>query len=103
MKKKISQILAMLLLAVLFSSCATVLGGRITACQRTIPAPGQPSREIRGAALIADIVLFWPGAIIDFATGAIYRPCDGNYHSYDYHLRNGNQYSHRERYHVNRD
>jgi hypothetical protein len=29
---------------------------------------------VRGAALIADVILFWPGAIIDFATGAIYRP-----------------------------
>ncbi len=24
--------------------------------------------------LIADIVLFWPGAIVDFATNAIYKP-----------------------------
>lgn len=89
MKKKISRILVLLLLVATLSSCATLLGGRITACQRTIPAPGQPSREIRGAALVADVVLFWPGAIIDFATGAIYRPCD-NYHSYNFHHRNEN-------------
>jgi hypothetical protein len=25
-------------------------------------------------ALIADILLFWPGTIVDFATGAIYKP-----------------------------
>jgi len=25
-------------------------------------------------ALIADIILFWPGTIVDFATGAIYKP-----------------------------
>ncbi len=24
--------------------------------------------------LIADIVLFWPGTIVDFATNAIYKP-----------------------------
>jgi len=24
--------------------------------------------------LIADIILFWPGTIVDFATGAIYKP-----------------------------
>lgn len=57
------------------SSCATVFGGRVTDCQRTKPVTGEPSREIRVAALILDIVLFWPGAIVDFATGAIYKPC----------------------------
>jgi hypothetical protein len=56
------------------SSCATVLGGRVTEYQRTKPAPGQPQREIRAGALIADVLFFWPGAIIDFVTGAIYRP-----------------------------
>jgi hypothetical protein len=25
-------------------------------------------------AFIADILLFWPGTIVDFATGAIYKP-----------------------------
>jgi hypothetical protein len=29
------------------------------------------------AALVFDILLWWPGAVIDFATGAIYRPCSG--------------------------
>jgi len=56
------------------SSCATVLGGRVTECQRTKPKTGQPSREIRAGALIADIFLglVWVG--VDFATGAIYKP-----------------------------
>jgi hypothetical protein len=25
--------------------------------------------------MVADILLFWPGLIVDFATGAIYKPC----------------------------
>lgn len=54
------------------SSCATILGGPITNYQRTKPM--SHPREIRTGALIADILLFWPGAIVDFATGAIYKP-----------------------------
>ena len=61
---------------ILFSSCAMVLGGEVSDCQRTKPAAGKPSRAIRGAALIADIILFFPGAIVDFVTGAIYKPCE---------------------------
>ncbi len=57
------------------TGCATLFGGSITQCQRSKPQAGQPQREIRVEALILDIVLFWPGAIVDFATGAIYRPC----------------------------
>lgn len=76
MKKVIKSALAVVLVAVMLSGCATILGGPVSDCQRTKPAPGQPAREIRAAALIADILLFWPGAIVDFATGAIYKPCD---------------------------
>lgn len=76
MKKSKIQILAFLfLLIVVLPSCATILGGPVSACQRTKPATGQPAREIRAGALIADILLFWPGAIVDFATSAIYKPC----------------------------
>ena len=56
------------------SSCATVLGGPITESQTTRPAPGEPQRKVRVGALAADLLLFWPGAVIDFATGAIYKP-----------------------------
>ncbi|MDF7810640.1 hypothetical protein [Hymenobacter sp. YC55] len=56
------------------SSCATLFGGRVTAYQKTPPAPGQPSREIRVGALVADVILFWPSLAVDFATGAIYKP-----------------------------
>lgn len=74
MKKSILKSVVALALVASMSSCATVLGGRVTEYQRTKPAPGQPAREVRGVALIADVILFWPGAIIDFVTGAIYRP-----------------------------
>jgi len=69
--------LSVLLIAVVcFSSCATVFGGKVSSCQRTKPATGEPSRQVRVGALIADVILFLPGAIVDFATGAIYKPCE---------------------------
>ena len=74
MKKSLFKSFVALALLASMSSCATVLGGRVTEYQRTKPAPGKPAREIRSAALIADVLLFWPGAIVDFVTGAIYRP-----------------------------
>ncbi|TDO01266.1 hypothetical protein [Sunxiuqinia elliptica] len=78
MKKKLSVKLAIALIAAItiLPSCATVFGGPVSECQRTKPSPGEPTREIRAVALIADILLFWPGAIVDFATGAIYKPCN---------------------------
>ena len=76
MKKILLRVSALVLIVASLSSCATVFGGQVSACQRTKPAPGQPAREIRAGALIADIVLFLPGTIVDFATGAIYKPCD---------------------------
>lgn len=76
MKKKFFNAVAFVLILVTLSSCATVFGGRVSECQRTKPAPGEPARAIRGGALVADLLLFWPGAIVDFATGAIYKPCD---------------------------
>ncbi len=76
MKKNVERVLGMLIIAATLSSCATVFGGKVSECQRTKPAEGQPARAIRAGALVADILLFWPGAIVDFATGAIYKPCD---------------------------
>ena len=72
--KKIAKLLSVLMIAITLSSCATVFGGKITDYQKTKPAAGQPQRSVRVAALICDIFLFWPGAVIDFATGAIYKP-----------------------------
>ena len=74
MKKSLTRSLLAIAILASMSSCATVFGGRVTEYQRTKPAPGQPQREIRAGALIADVVLFWPGAVVDFITGAIYRP-----------------------------
>lgn len=73
--KTVLKIASMLLIVACLSSCATVFGGRVSECQRTKPETGQPTREIRAGALIADVLLFWPGAVVDFATGAIYKPC----------------------------
>jgi len=66
-----------LLCAILMSStsCATIFGGQVSACQRTRPAAGEPARPIRVGALVLDILIFWPGAIVDFADNAIYKPC----------------------------
>ena len=75
MKKKIFNGLAIIMIALTLSSCATVFGGSVTQCQRTKPTAGEPARQVRAVALIADVILFWPGAIVDFATGAIYKPC----------------------------
>jgi hypothetical protein len=75
MKKKFLKLTA-ILLVFSFTSCATVFGGKVTECQKTKPAAGQPQRDVRVGALVANILLFWPGAIIDFATGAIYKPCN---------------------------
>lgn len=74
MKKSLTRSLLAIAILASMSSCATVFGGRVTEYQRTRPAPGQPQREVRVGALIADVILFWSGAIVDFATGAIYRP-----------------------------
>ena len=76
MKKNLLSVLAIILSASILSSCATVFGGKVTTCQRTKPAQGQPARAVRPVPLVANILLFWPGVIVDFATGAAYKPCD---------------------------
>ena len=74
--KKITQLLLVIMIAnILLTSCATVFGGKVSQCQRTKPTAGAPARKIRAGAMIADILLFWPGLIVDFATAAIYKPC----------------------------
>jgi hypothetical protein len=74
MKINIFKKLMAIILLVSMSSCATVFGGPRTSYQKIKPAPGKPDRELRVGALILDIFLFWPGAIIDFSNGAIYKP-----------------------------
>lgn len=74
MKKAISLIL----LSTLFlSSCATVFGGRITECQRHKPKEVNKKRKIRPTAFVFDILIgYGIGLAIDFANGAIYKPCE---------------------------
>lgn len=73
MKKRLNYLSAFFLVCLL-SSCATVFGGKVTTAQRTKPKEGEPARKVRPVALVADVLLFWPGLIVDFATGAIYKP-----------------------------
>ncbi|NNE32054.1 MAG: hypothetical protein HKN40_06765 [Winogradskyella sp.] len=68
------KVLAIGLMMLILNSCATVFGGPVTPYQKRKPAPGESQRDVRVVALIADIILFAPGLIVDFATGAIYRP-----------------------------
>jgi len=79
MKKIKTKILAFLfLLLIILPSCATVIyhSEGIGQCQKTKPAKGQPAREIRVLALVADILWCAPVFIpIDFITRAIYKPC----------------------------
>ena len=72
--KKVKSIITVGIIALMTSSCATVIGGKVTTQQRTIPKDGEEQREVRVGALIVDVVIFWPLAIVDFATGAIYKP-----------------------------
>jgi len=73
MRQKLSY-LSVFFLACLLSGCATVFGGKVTTAQRTKPKEGEAKRQVRPVAVIADALLFWPGLIVDFATGAIYKP-----------------------------
>ena len=65
------------LLVVLFqtTSCATFTGGQVNTYQLNKPRPGGPRREIRVAPFVCDIFFMaGVGLIVDFSTGAIYRP-----------------------------
>jgi hypothetical protein len=74
MKKYILS-LCLLVVLIQVTSCATIVGGQVTESQRTKPLPGEPARQIKMGALIADIFFFSGfGLVIDFATGAIYKP-----------------------------
>mgnify|MGYP000194344702 CR=1 FL=1 len=72
--KKVTKIVAIGIIALTMTNCATVFGGKVSSYQKTKPLPGEQQRPVRVGALIADIILFWPGTIVDFATGAIYKP-----------------------------
>lgn len=72
--KKVTKIIAIVLIALTMTNCATIFGGRVSSYQKTKPADGEEQRSVRVVALIADIILFAPSLIVDFATGAIYKP-----------------------------
>jgi PBP1b-binding outer membrane lipoprotein LpoB len=76
---KVKGYALILLAALMLNSCATILvAGKADECQRTKPAPGQPQREVRVGYLILDILLLGlPFTIVDFATGEIYKNCQG--------------------------
>ncbi len=62
--------------------CATLFGGRVTECQKTKPAPGEAHRKIKPGAFTVDFIIGLATLeiplMIDFATSAIYQPCDNN-------------------------
>lgn len=72
--RKMKKLLAIGFIAIMLSSCATLFGGKVSAYQKTKPGPGEQQRDVRVVALIADIIIFAPALIVDFATGAIYKP-----------------------------
>lgn len=72
--KRLKNLIALVFVTLMLSSCATLFGGPVTTHQKTKPGPGEPQRDVRVVALIADIILFAPSLVVDFATGAIYKP-----------------------------
>lgn len=56
------------------SSCATILGGQKTDHQANKPECGEPRRQVRVGFVVANLLLFPPGLLIDFATEKIYKP-----------------------------
>ena len=56
------------------TNCATVFGGKVRASQKRKPVPREQHRQVRPWYMVADIILFLSGLIVDFATGAIYKP-----------------------------
>ena len=72
--KKIINGIAIGVAVLMMTSCATLFGGPVTEHQKRKPGPGEQQRDVRVVALVADIILFAPALIVDFATGAIYKP-----------------------------
>ena len=68
------KVIFLSLVVLSFSSCATVLGGQKTDHQRNKAQCGEPRRQLRVGMIVADLLFFPPGLIIDFATKKIYKP-----------------------------
>jgi hypothetical protein len=68
---------ALVLACFILESCATIFCGKISTCQKTKPTAGEPHRQLRVVPFILDsFTTFFVGLIVDFETGAIYKPCD---------------------------
>ena len=77
MKHNFNKAAVGLIVCVLLNSCATILGGRISASQQTKPKRGETKRQIKVGYFIADIICLAIPLAIDFGTGAIYKPSRG--------------------------
>ncbi len=78
-------LLCTIVLLLEMSSCATIVGGQVTDSQRRKPLPGEQARQIKVGALVADALFFGGlGILIDFATGAIYKPVEKSTSSNNY-------------------
>jgi hypothetical protein len=71
--KKTINLAILIFMSVLLTNCATLFGGAVTESQKLKPRPGEAQRKVRIGYLIADLI-FWPALIVDFSTGAIYKP-----------------------------
>ena len=67
-------ILCLASMTIFSTSCATILGGKVSDQQRTKPTAGKPARKLRVVAFVADVCFGLVPVIVDFATGAIYKP-----------------------------
>ena len=75
MKKIITGLMLVITMAYM-SSCATILGGKISECQKTTPRAGDSKRKVNVGWLLTDIIFAAPIALlVDFSTGAIYHNC----------------------------
>ncbi len=77
MQSTIKTLSIALLLGVCFfgTSCATVLGGKVTTCQAVKPKEGTEPRQVRIGYLIVDVLFGLVPIGVDFLTNAIYKPC----------------------------
>ena len=76
--KKVAVLFCALVLMFEMTSCATIVGGKVTTSQKIKPGPGEPVRQVKVGALLADIIFFGgAGLIIDLVPSSP-RPIDGS-------------------------
>lgn len=69
-------VLALVVVSFMISSCATIFAGKSACHVKPNKAAGEPTRQIRLVPLVLDICTGTLWLAADFATGAIYKPCD---------------------------